>query len=282
MDSEFLPLQKNRTWHLVQPQKGSNIIDCKWVYKIKRKANDSLDRYKAGLVAKGFKQRYEIDYEDTFNPMIKCTTIRVILSIVVSKSWHLCQLDVQNAFLHGNLEEAVYMRQPPGYEDKQLPNYVCKLDKALYGFKQAPRAWYSRLSTKLCALGFMPSKANTSLFYLNTNDATMFVLVYVDDIIIVSSNQKATEGLLSQLSKGLALKDLGDLHYFLGIEVIKVTYGIVLSQEKYASDILQRAVMGNCKPICSSMTTSEKLSIHEGAPLGLNDATQYRSAVGAL
>jgi hypothetical protein len=126
MDSEFHALRK-KTWHLVPSQKGSNLIDCKWVCKIKRKADGSLDRYKAILVAMGFKQQYGIDYEDTFSPVIKSTTIRVILSIAVFNGWHLRQLDVQNAFLHGNIEEDVYMRQPPGYEDKQLSNYVCKL-----------------------------------------------------------------------------------------------------------------------------------------------------------
>jgi hypothetical protein len=132
-------------------------------------------------VAKGFKQCYGNDYEDTFSPVAKSTIIKTILSIAISKGWHLRQLDVQNAFLHGNLEEDVYMRKPLGYEDKQAPNYVCKLDKALYGLKQAPHAWYLCLSTKLCALGFTPSKVDTSLFYFHKDSITMFVLVYVDD-----------------------------------------------------------------------------------------------------
>ena len=141
---------------------GKNLIDCKWVYKVKRRADGSIDRYKARLVAKGFKQRYGIDYEDTFSPVVKIATVRLVLSVAVSRGWCLRQLDVQNAFLHGVLEEEVYMKQPPGFEKD--PRMVCKLDKAIYGFKQAPQAWYSRLSSKLLDLGFVTSKSDTSLF----------------------------------------------------------------------------------------------------------------------
>jgi hypothetical protein len=140
MDDEFNALIKNNTWHLVAPENIKNVIDCKWVYKVKKKADGSLDRYKARLVAKGFKQCYGIDYEDTFSPVVKVATIMIILSTAVSRGWCLRQLDVHNAFLHGILKEDVYMKQPPGYENKLLPHYVCKLDKAIYGLKQAPRA----------------------------------------------------------------------------------------------------------------------------------------------
>ena len=140
MQDGYDALVANNTWHLVPPSSNKNIIDCKWVYKVKRKSDGTIDRYKARLVAKGFKQRYEIDYEDTFNPVVKAATIRLILSVAISRNWCMRQLDVKNAFLHGVLEEEVFMRLPPGYESSALPRHVCKLDKAIYGLKQAPRA----------------------------------------------------------------------------------------------------------------------------------------------
>jgi histone deacetylase 1/2 len=282
MDIEYDALMKNKTWHLVPPTKGRNIIDCKWVWKVKRKADGTLDKYKARLVTKGFKQRFGIDYEDTFSPVVKMASIRIILSVAISRGWSLRQLDIQNAFLHGILEEEVYMKQPPGYEDKNKPGFVCKLDKALYGLKQAPRAWYARLSTKFLKLGFKASKGDTSLFYFNNGDICVFVLIYVDDIIVASSTKDATEGLLRSLAQDFALKDLGELHYFLGIEVNKVPDGIILSQDKYASDLLKKVNMSDCKPVSSPLATSEKLSAFEGTPLGPNDSTKCRSVVGAL
>ena len=283
MDLEYNALMNNKTWHLVPPCKGRNIIGCKWVYEIKRKSDGTLDRYKARLVAKGFKQRYGIDYVDTFSPVVKAAIIRTILSIAVSRGWSFRQLDVQNAFLHGHLEEEVYMAQPPGYEDKRKPNHVCKLDKALlYGLKQAPRAWYSRLSSKLCDIGFKLSKADTSLFFYSKGGVTVFVLIYVDDIIVASSTQNATDALLSDLKQDFALKDLGDLHYFLGVDVNKIRDGILLTQEKYASDLLKRAGMENCKSSTTPLSTVEKLSAYNGSVLGVNDATKYKSIVGAL
>jgi len=140
MQDEYDALQRNGTWTLVPPSRGMNHIDCKWVFKIKRRADGQIDRYKARLVAKGFKQRYGIDYEDTFSPVVKIDTVRLVLSLAVTRGWCLRQLDVQNAFLHGVLEEEVYMKQPPGFENPRYPSFVCKLKKAIYGLKQAPRA----------------------------------------------------------------------------------------------------------------------------------------------
>jgi hypothetical protein len=282
MDLEFDALMKNKTWHLVPPMRGRNIIGCKWVYKIKRKQDGSLDRYKARLVAKGFKQRYVIDYDDTFSPVVKMATIHIVLSIAVSKGWSIRPLDVQSAFLHGYLEEEVYVEQLLGYEDVTKLGYVCKLDKALYVLKQASRAWYSRLSAKLISLGFCSSKADVSLFFYNKGDVTIYLFVYVDDVIVTSSSEKATTTLLQDLQEEFALKDLGELSYFLGIEVTKISYGIILTQEKYAADLLKKVGMSECKAVATPLSTSKKLSRHEGTPLEPNDATKYRSVVGVL
>lgn len=217
-----------------------------------------------------------------FSPVVKAATIRLILSIVVSRGWSLRQLDVQSAFLHGVLDEEVYMHQPPGYADKVHPSYVCKLDKALYGLKQAPRAWYARLCRKLKDLGFIPSRADTSLFYYNKGGLSLFVLVYVDDIIVASSSQAVTDALLKDLQGDFALKDLGNLHYFLGIEVKQLEDGLLLSQQRYATEILGKAKMKNCKPVDTPLSITEKLSVAEGTKLGPEDSTKYRSMVGAL
>jgi histone deacetylase 1/2 len=282
MQDEYDALLRNHTWRLVPYKKGSNLIDCKWVFKIKRKSDGTIDRYKGRLVAKGYKQRYGLDYEDTFSPVVQIATIRLVLSIDVSRGWPMRQLDVQNTFLHGDLEEEVYMRQPPGFESSSHPGFVCKLDKAIYGLKQAPRAWYSRLSSKLIDLGFKASKSDMSLFIYSKGDVVIFMLIYVDDIIVTGNSMDAILALLRNLKQDFALKDLGDLHYFLGIEVRKDTKGIVLSQEKYARDILSRVGMLNCKVTSTPLSATEKLSRYEGEPLNSGDSTRYRSIVGAL
>jgi histone deacetylase 1/2 len=170
------------------------------------------------------------------------------------------------------------MKQPPGFEDPSKPNYHCKLDKALYGLKQAPRAWYSRLSSKLQALGFIASKADISLFIYKKGS----FLVYVDDIIITGSSPVAIDALLADLRSDFALKDLGSLNYFLGIQVTRLSDGILQSQEKYATDLLHRVGMLSCKPVPTPISDTEKLSVHDGTPLGPEDVKNYRSVVGAL
>jgi hypothetical protein len=240
MQIEFNALLQNQTWTLVPPRQANNLVGCKWVFKVKRKADGSIERYKAQLVAKGFHQQAGLDYGETFNPVVKPTTIRTVLSVAYSRGWDKHQIDIQNAFLHGFLDKEVFMSQPPGFSHPTLPHHVCKLHNALYGQKQAPRAWFSILSTKLCELGFLSSKADSFLFILRNASLTMFVLVYVDDIIITASIPEAIPDLLQQLRTSFAVKDLGKLNFFLGVKIIALKSSLLLSQRRYILDLLKR------------------------------------------
>jgi histone deacetylase 1/2 len=162
------------------------------------------------------------------------------------------------------------------------PSQLCRLDKALYGLKQAPRAWHSHLCSVLGGLGFKSSTADTSLFILRRPDITLYLLVYVDDIIVVSSSTAAIDRLIQQLRGSFALKDLGQLNYFLGIEVKFLNGGLLLTQRKYASELLRRAGLLKCGPSPTPMISSEKLSAMDGTPLSADESTRYRIIVGGL
>ena len=174
------------------------------------------------------------------------------------------------------------MKQPPGFSDPDRPDYICRLSKALYGLKQAPRAWHARLASALRAHGFVPSTADTSLFLLQKPEVTMYLLVYVDDIILVSSSQYAADALVCSLGADFAVKDLGKLHYFLGVEVTSRATGLVLTQKKYSLELLQRAGMLKCKPTTTPMSSTDKITAVDGELLSPADATEYRSIVGGL
>ncbi|KAL5578646.1 hypothetical protein UlMin_011088 [Ulmus minor] len=176
MNTEFQALQKNSTWTLVPPHPSYSIIGCKWVFKIKRKSDGTIERHKARLVAKGFNQVEGLDYFETFSPVVKPTTIRCVIAIVVINNWDIKQLDVNNAFLNGELQETVHMSQPPGFIDSTKSDYVCRLHKALYGLKQAPRAWFKKLSSSLLQWGFIPSKSDTSMFIYNSSTVIIITL----------------------------------------------------------------------------------------------------------
>jgi hypothetical protein len=188
MCMEFEALLSNKTWTLCPRPSHQHVIHNKWVYKIKRKSDGVVDRFKARLVAKGFEQKFGIDYIDTFSPVIKPSTIRVILALVVYFNWMIMQLDISNAFLHGSLLKEVYIEQPKGFVDKNHPNSICRLEKAIYGLKQAPRAWFKRLSTYLLDIGFIASLVDSSLFIFISGSVHIFMLIYVDNIIMTGTH----------------------------------------------------------------------------------------------
>jgi hypothetical protein len=280
MNEEFDALLQNGTWDLVPSSPTMNIIGCKWVFRIKLHADGSIERHKARLVAKGFQQQPGLDYGETFSPVVKPVTIRTVLSLAVARGWSIRQLDIKNAFLHGLLDEPVFMQQPPGFIHPQMPSHVCRLHKALYGLKQALRAWFARLSSRLNDLGFLPSKSDSSLFILRTAHLTCFVLIYVDDIIVTCSDSSTITSFISQLSTEFAVKDLGPLNFFLGVEVLPVSDGLLLSQHRYITDLLRKVHMVDAKLVTSPMSSTHTLSQFVGD--AFDDPTLYRSTIGAL
>jgi histone deacetylase 1/2 len=282
MADEFAALTQTGTWTLVPRPPGVNIVGSKWIFKTKHRPDGSIDKHKARLVARGFTQQHGIDYGDTFSPVVKPATVRLVLSLAVSRGWSLRQVDVSNAFLHGFLTEDVYMQQPPGFEDARYPSHVCKLQRSIYGLKQSPRAWYARLSQLLYQLGFSSSKADTSLFVFSRDGIQIYMLVYVDDIVIAGSTSEAVDRLVHALAAVFPIKDMGKLDYFLGLEASYNSGGMTLTQRKYALDLLHRVNMENCNSAPTPLATSESLARDAGAVLSTDDAFRYRSVVGGL
>jgi hypothetical protein len=280
MTNEILALEQNQTWDLVLLPQNKSVIGCKWVYKVKFQADGKVERYKARLVAKGYTQQEGIDFFDTFSPVAKITTVRVLLTIAAVNNWHLHQLDVDNAFLHGDLHEEVYMQLPPGYSNPNDPR-VCKLKKSIYGLKQASRQWFSKLSTSLLHFGFLQAKSDSSLFIRKSTNDFIAVLIYVDDVLIASNTLTALNKVKQYLRTIFPIKDLGNLKYFLGIEVARSAKGIVLCQRKYALDILADSGFSGAKPVSFPMESTLKLSTHDASP-SLSDPASYRRLIGRL
>uniref|UniRef100_N1R3B6 Coatomer subunit beta'-2 n=1 Tax=Aegilops tauschii TaxID=37682 RepID=N1R3B6_AEGTA len=238
MQEEFDALHRNRTWQLVPQRSHANVISDKWVFRHKIRPDGTLERYKARWVVRGFRQRACVDFTDTFATVVKPGTICTVLQLAVSRTWPVHQMDVSNTFLHVHLAEQVYCQQPIGFVDATQPDHVCLLSRSLYGLQQAPRA---------CG--------------------TAYLLLYIDDIILTASSAELLCQLIAHLDTEFAIKDLGPLHHFLGIEV-------------YAQELLERAGLLNCKPVPTPIDTKAKVSALDGS--SAQDAAFYRSIVGAL
>ncbi|PKU79621.1 Retrovirus-related Pol polyprotein from transposon TNT 1-94 [Dendrobium catenatum] len=279
MSAEYLALQKQGMWSLVPLPPNKPLIGCKWTFKTKLLPNGQLDRYKARLVAQGCSQEFGVNFTETFSPVAKMVTIRMLIAAALNNHWKITQLDISNAFLHSELQDEVYMRQPRGFEDSQYPNHVCRLHKSIYGLRQSPRQWFQKLTEFLQRLDFAFSKADPSLLTFHQNDIHIFVLIYVDDILITGNKPDHIQLILRQLQSEFSLKQLGEISLFLGIQVIKTTYGYFLCQSHYAQDLLASAGFTECKPATSPASSCPPSSF-DNQPFA--DPKLFRKLAGSL
>ncbi|KAL0746003.1 hypothetical protein Bca101_101497 [Brassica carinata] len=275
---------KNDTWYESELPKGKKAVSSRWIFTIKYKADGQIERKKTRLVARGFTQTYGEDYIETFAPVAKLHTIRIVLSLAVNLGWGLWQMDVKNAFLQGELEDEVYMYPPPGLEHLVKRGNVLRLKKAIYGLKQSPRAWYNKLSTTLNGRGFKKSELDHTLFTLTTPSGMVALLVYVDDIIITGSDKEGIKATKEFLKSMFEIKVLGEMKYFLGIEICRSKEGLFMSQRKYTLDLLKGAGAYGGKTARMPMEDGYKVpregEIEDSKPF--HDPKLYRKLVGKL
>ncbi|KAL3511542.1 hypothetical protein ACH5RR_024259 [Cinchona calisaya] len=266
------------TWDLADLPPEKSAVGCKWVYKIKTHSDGTIERYKACLVAKGFAQEYGIDYEETFAPVARLTSVRSLLAVAASRRWSLFQLDVKNSFLNGDLIEDVYMKPPHGYSHPQ--NKVCKLRRALYCLKQAPRVWFFKFSSTICQLGFTSSPYDSTLFRRVSDHGTILLLLYVDDMIITGDDIAGITDLKNHLHQHFEMKNLGLLSYFLGLEVSSNFDSYFLTQANYVSDLFAHANLTDHTIASTPIEDNARFTPTDGSPL--SNPTLYLQFVGIL
>jgi len=282
MLEEYNSIMENGTWELVPLPPGRKAVGCKWVYKIKRDAAGNIKRWKARLVAKGYSQVEGLDFTETFAPVAKFSSIRILLSLAAANDWECHHMDVKTAFLNGDLEEEIYMEQPEGFVKAREEHLVCKLQKTIYGLKQSPRAWNKKLHDELQQLGFSRCEADHSVYYKRDNAGVVFLLVYVDDIIIITDNAAAMQACKDALSSKFTMTDLGETNHFLGMEVQRDRAArlIFLNQRTYIDSMLDRYGMSDCAPVRIPLSVGAKLP-----PVATEEKSfhsKYQSMVGSL
>lgn len=280
MEAEMNSIEENNTWELVELPEGSKVIGVKWVFKTKLNEKGAVDKHKARLVAKGFHQTHGVDFYEVFAPVARWDTIRLLLSVAAKRGWCVYQLDVKSAFLHGELKEDVYVEQPKGFEVENEERKVYKLNKALYGLRQAPRAWYNRIEGYFEKEGFKKCYCEHTLFVKIEGSNVLIVSVYVDDVIYTSNSETMREAFKESMKLEFAMSDLGKMKYFLGVEVIQDQEGIFINQKKYASEVLKRFGMEHCNSVRNPTVQGCKLT-KEGVGPEV-DATLYKQMVGSL
>ena len=289
MKDEMKSLHDNHTFDLVKLPKGKRALDNRWIYRVKRESNTMSPRYKARLVVKGFSQRKGVDFNEIFSPVVKMSSIRTMLSLAATLDFEVEQMDVKTAFLHGDLEEEIYMKQPDGFYVEGKEDYVCRLRKSLYGLKQAPRQWYKKFESVMCEQGYRMTTSDHYVFVIKfSNDDFIILLLYVDDMLIVGKNVSKIDRLKEQLEKSFSMKDIGAAKQILGIRIIRdrKEKKLWLSQEHYIKRVLRRFHMEKTKVVSTPLATHFKLSSKQ-SPSNEDEKlymqrVPYASAVGCL
>ena len=281
-DAEYQSLTENKTWELVKLPEGRKAIGCKWVFRVKYDGKGLVERFKGRLVAQGYSQKYGIDYDETFSPVARFSSIRTLLAFAVEMEMQIHQMDVVTAFLNGDLKEEIYMQQPPGYTQPGKEELVCKLKKSLYGLKQSPRCWNEKLCEHLRLLGFKESAADPCVFIRQKKELQV-IAVYVDDLILLTRTSEEMQQLKNDLSSRFKMKDLGKLHYCLGISVNsdESTRSICLSQSHYLLKILEKYGLAEAKPVSTPADPNVKLLKDDGCSKKVH-SVRYQSMVGSL
>ena len=281
MTPEMESIQSNRTWELATLPAGHRAIGLKWVFKVKKDPEGNIVKHKARLVAKGYAQREGVDFEEVFAPVARIETVRLIIALAAKSGWKVHHMDVKSAFLNGDLIEEVYVQQPPGFVVENGSGKVLKLRKALYGLRQAPRAWNARLDKELLRLGFEKNPHEHAVYRRGDSSGNFLIVgVYVDDLVITGPRQESIDAFKRQMMESFSMSDLGLLTYYLGIQVVQKEGFTTLCQSAYALKILEQAGMKGCNPCQVPMENKLKLSKEDKSPPA--DATKYRSIIGSL
>ncbi|GJV11518.1 putative ribonuclease H-like domain-containing protein, partial [Tanacetum coccineum] len=280
MQEELLQFKLQDVWVLCDLPDGKRVIGTKWVFRNKRDERGTIIKNKARLVAQGYRQEEGVDYDEVFAPVARIEAIRLFLAFASFMGFTVYQMDVKSAFLYGNITEEVYVKQPPGFEDPAHPNKVYRVVKALYGLHQAPRAWYERLSTFLLKHGYRRGAIDKTLFIKKDRRDIMLVQVYVDDIIFGSTKPSMVKDFEELMQKEFKMSSMGELTFFLGLQVKQTTAGIFLSQDKYVKDILNKFDFRTIKPASTPIEAHKSLGKdEEGEDV---DVHLYRSMIGCL